>query len=206
MEGVMAVAYGVTIVIFVPLFISFENLLKRSFEPMYRRMKLKIYLTFVGFMSILTFRYLVYNLIQFSSVAWLDVETLRGEIPLYISEVLIALCYMRIMVSTYQDQKRKLIIAQAYSTATDQVESESTVSGMGGHSNQVIIEGTESPLVEVVVQGASESPDTLVDVRRINDSKSSRPSIVSNGTGLLYQNGKMSSILASEHDLRKSIQ
>ena len=59
----MAVAYGGTIVIFVPLFVSFVALLKHSFEPMYRRMKLKIYLTFFGFMSILTFRYFVYNLI-----------------------------------------------------------------------------------------------------------------------------------------------
>ena len=63
MEGVMAVAYGLIIVIFVPLFVSFVALLKRSFEPMYRRMKLKIYLTFFGFMTLLTFRYFVYNLI-----------------------------------------------------------------------------------------------------------------------------------------------
>ena len=140
-------------------------------------------------------------------MAWLDVETLRGEIPLYISEVLIALCYMRIMVSTYQDQKRKSIITQAYNSATEQVETGSIGAGHGGHSNQVIVEGTESPLVEVV-QGGLDGTDTLAtvgEVRRINDSRSSRPSIVSNGL-LSNQNGKLSSILASEHDLRKSIQ
>lgn len=68
---------------------------------MYDRMKVKIYISFVGFNFLLGFRYVVYILLQFTDAAWANVQSIRGEIPLYISEIFISLCYMKIMVSLY---------------------------------------------------------------------------------------------------------
>ena len=45
-------------------------------------------------------------------MAWLHVETLRGEIPLYISEILIALIYMKIMVTMYRKQLRSQAVEE----------------------------------------------------------------------------------------------
>ena len=101
-KGVMAFAYGVIFIAFIPLFIIFVRLLKTHFIEMYDRMKIKLYVTFVGFNLVLAFRYGVYILIQFTEVAWLNVESVRGEIPLYVSEIFISLCYMYIMVNLYQ--------------------------------------------------------------------------------------------------------
>ena len=103
----MSMAYGIIFIVFFPLFIIFIRLLKLSFNDMYQRMKCKLYIAFTVFMIVLGFRFAAYNLIQFSNVSWISVETLRGEIPLYISEIFIAICYLKIMVSLYRKQKRK---------------------------------------------------------------------------------------------------
>ena len=70
-------------------------------------------------MTLLGIRIFFYNLIQFTHVAWLSVETLRGEIPLYVSEILIALCYMRVMVDLYQKQKHQKIDVNPEDQQTD---------------------------------------------------------------------------------------
>ena len=101
----MSTVYGITLLAFVALFVYFILLLRRSFVDMYSRMKIKMFLFFAAFLLVMTFRYFVYNLIQFTEVTWLSVETLQGEIPLYISEILIALCYMIIMATGYRKQK-----------------------------------------------------------------------------------------------------
>ena len=62
-------------------------------------MRVKLYVSFLAFMLVMGFRFTVYVLLQFSHVAWLNVESLDGEIPLYVSEILITLCYLKIMVS-----------------------------------------------------------------------------------------------------------
>jgi len=97
----MAVAYGLILVAFIPLFIVFVWLLKHHFVEMYDRMKVKIYISFVAFNFLLGFRYIVYILLQFTTAAWANVQSIRGEIPLYVSEIFISLCYMKIMVSLY---------------------------------------------------------------------------------------------------------
>ena len=107
MKAIMSTVYGITLLAFVALFVYFILLLRRSFVDMYSRMKVKMFLFFAVSMLVMTFRYFVYNLIQFTEVTWLSVETLQGEIPLYISEILIALCYMMIMVTGYRQQKLK---------------------------------------------------------------------------------------------------
>ena len=105
MEGVMAFEYGVLLLAFIPLFVAFMQLLKRSFEDVYNGMKVRSSIAFTAFMLVLIFRLTVYCLIQFSTVKWVYAENVKGEIPLYISEILIALCYLKMIVSLHQQQK-----------------------------------------------------------------------------------------------------
>ena len=104
-QVVITASYGVIFLAFAPIFIAFVLLLKHHFVSMYERMKVKLYLAFTAFMLVMGFRFCVYTLIEFSHVGFLSVETLRGEIPLYVSEIFIALCYFKIMVSTYKKHK-----------------------------------------------------------------------------------------------------
>ena len=104
---IMSIAYGIILLAFVPLFVAFILLLQRNFDQMYQRMRIKLYISFFVFMLVMGFRYVVYNLIQFSNVGWYNVESVRGEIPLYVSEIFISFCYMKIMTSTYKQQKEK---------------------------------------------------------------------------------------------------
>lgn len=102
MESFMAFEYGVLMLAFIPLFTAFMVVLKRSFETVYHRMKVRSSIAFTGFMILLIFRYVVYNLISFSSFRWVYAESVKGEIPLYISEIIIALCYLKLVVSLHQ--------------------------------------------------------------------------------------------------------
>mmetsp|Transcript_7494 Transcript_7494/g.10629 ORF Transcript_7494/g.10629 Transcript_7494/m.10629 type:complete len:140 (-) Transcript_7494:1351-1770(-) len=106
-KGVMAFEYGVLLLAFVPLFVGFIRMLKHSFTQVYEKMKVRSSVAFTAFMIVLLFRYAAYVLIQFTTVEWAYVETLRGEIPLYISEIIIALSYLKIIVSLYEQQKKK---------------------------------------------------------------------------------------------------
>ena len=123
-KGVMAVAYGLIFVAFAPLFILFVRLLKRSFREMYLRMRVKLYVSFLAFMILMGFRFAVYVLLQFSHVAWLNVESLDGEIPLYVSEILITLCYLKIMVSLSNKQRERRPV-------NEEISRESTVENGG---------------------------------------------------------------------------
>ena len=102
----LSTCYSLIFLAFFPLFIAFIRVLKRSFIEVYLRMRIRLYITFALFMICVGFRLCAYYVIQFSSLPWLSVETVRGEIPLYISEIFIALCYMKVMSSLYQKEKR----------------------------------------------------------------------------------------------------
>ena len=103
----MATCYGIVFVAFAPLFGAFVWLLKRHFRAMYDRMKVKLHLSFFAFMSLMGFRFTVYVLIEFVDLPWADVQTVRGEIPLYISEILIAVCYMQFMTGLSHKAEEK---------------------------------------------------------------------------------------------------
>lgn len=95
----MATSYGLIFIAFVPLFVAFILLLKRHFVTIYDESKIRLYVSFVLFMLVMGFRFFLYNLLEFSDKTWLSIESLDGEIPLYVSEIFIALCYMKLMVS-----------------------------------------------------------------------------------------------------------
>ena len=62
-KGVMAFCYGVIVVAFVPLFAAFIMLLKRHFDQIYKSIRVKLYISFVVFMAIMSLRFAMYCLI-----------------------------------------------------------------------------------------------------------------------------------------------
>ena len=130
LKAVMAFEYGLLLVAFVPLFVAFLLLLKRNFESMYHAVKVRISIFFVVSMLVLGFRFVCYNFIQFSHGKWQFVETLRGEIPLYLSEILIAFCYTYIIFRLARQQQRKQEKAE-----TNELE-DPLVATMGGYTEQ----------------------------------------------------------------------
>ena len=101
MKIVLAVEYGLTILIFIPLFIMVMCLLMKNFKDLFVRVKMKATIFGVIFISVLIFRYINYLILQFTSTRWLNVETIKGEIPFYVSEIFVSLCYLKFMVSLY---------------------------------------------------------------------------------------------------------
>ena len=47
--------------------------------------------------------------LQFTTEKWLNVESTKGEIPFYVSEIFVALCYLKFMVSLHQKNKNQVI-------------------------------------------------------------------------------------------------
>ena len=67
-KGIMAFSYGLIYIAFAPVFIGFVLLLKRNFVEMYKRMKVKLYISFIAFMLVMGFRFTVYTFIEFCNV------------------------------------------------------------------------------------------------------------------------------------------
>ena len=106
-KGVMALEYCVLLLAFVPLFVIFLSVLKRGFVDVYERMKLRSSIAFTLFMIVMGLRLATYTFVQFSRHSRTFMETMRGEIPIYLTEILIALCYLKIIVSLYAQHKKK---------------------------------------------------------------------------------------------------
>ena len=101
MKGILAIEYGMTIIIFIPLFIWVMCLLMQNFKELFARVKMKASIFGAIFILVLIFRYINYLILQFTSTRWLNVETIKGEIPFYVSEIFVSLCYLKFMVSLY---------------------------------------------------------------------------------------------------------
>ena len=69
-------------------------------------------------MLVMGFRFFLYNLLEFSDKSWLSIESLDGEIPLYVSEIFIALCYMRLMVGNASRKQEALKTSATHETET----------------------------------------------------------------------------------------
>ena len=106
MKIIMSIQYSVIIMVFIPLFAVVMHLLRTNFTELFTRVRVKAVLFGVIFIIVLIFRYTCYMVLQFSKENWASVESLRNEIPFYISEVFIALCYLKFMVSLYQKNKK----------------------------------------------------------------------------------------------------
>ena len=79
--------------------------MKKNFPDLYQKVRYKAIIFGSIFIGVLIFRYLVYIVLQFTDTRWLKVESTKGEIPFYISEIFVSLCYLKFMVSLYQKNK-----------------------------------------------------------------------------------------------------
>ena len=105
----IACEYMVTIIIFIPLFVVVMILLMRNFNELFTKVKMRASIFGTIFILVLIFRFLVYLILQFTVNTWLSVETIKGEIPFYVSEIFVSLCYMVFMISLYQKNKNELV-------------------------------------------------------------------------------------------------
>ena len=67
---------------------------------------MKSLVIFSIFLTIVIFRYIYYLCLSFVKVKieWIDIREVHSEIPFYISEVAISLCFMYFLVSLYAKQ------------------------------------------------------------------------------------------------------
>ena len=66
------------------------------------------------FLGVVIFRFLYYLCLSFEAIDWMVVTKEQSEVPFYISEIAIALCFMYFLVSLYarqmgqvEDEKQK---------------------------------------------------------------------------------------------------
>ena len=104
MQYILAVAYGVNIFAFIPLFIVVMTLLNRQFKSLFVEIRFKVIIIFMVFLIVLIFRFLYYICLSFEAIDWIDVKKEAAEIPFYFSEILIALCFMYFLVNLYTRQ------------------------------------------------------------------------------------------------------
>ena len=104
MQWIMSVAYGINILAFIPLFVVVMALLNRQFTSLFREIRLKVLLIFTAFLGVVIFRFLYYLCLSFETIDWMVVTKEESEIPFYISEIAIALCFMYFLVSLYTRQ------------------------------------------------------------------------------------------------------
>ena len=104
MQWTLAVSYGINIFAFIPLFIVVMTLLNRQFRSLFVEIRLKVMIIFMIFLGVIIFRFLYYLCLSFEAIDWIDVRREEAEIPFYISEIAIALCFMYFLVSLYTRQ------------------------------------------------------------------------------------------------------
>ena len=105
----LSAVYGINILAFIPLFIIVMVLLHRQFISLFSEIKVKVLVIFIVFLAVTIFRFLCYMSLQFKYISFLEVEQVQSEIPFYISEIAIALCFMYFLVRLYTRQMDQVV-------------------------------------------------------------------------------------------------
>lgn len=98
MDIVLVVIYGVTSVVFIPLFIIIAFKLSRDYQDLFEEIKCKIVVLFILFNAFLIFRMILYTDLKYTHFIEEDI-TGSTEVPFYISEILISLTIAYILYS-----------------------------------------------------------------------------------------------------------
>ena len=107
MKWTLTAAYCLNTLAFIPLFIVVMALLSRQFNSLYLDIRVKVFVIFIVFLAVVIFRFICYLCLSFAHIQWLTVESVQSEIPFYISEISIALCFMYFLISLYTRQMDK---------------------------------------------------------------------------------------------------
>ena len=103
MKLTMAISYGINILAFIPLYVVVMVLLRLQFALLFQEIQVKSLVIFLAFLTIVIFRYIYYLCLSFVKVhiEWMDIKQVHSEIPFYISEVAISICFMYFLVRLY---------------------------------------------------------------------------------------------------------
>ena len=76
MKVLVAVAYGINILAFIPLYVVVMVLLRTQFQLLFQEIQVKSLCIFLAFLTIVIFRYLYYITLSFVKVKieWVDVK------------------------------------------------------------------------------------------------------------------------------------
>ena len=94
MSYVLATVYGLTIIIFIPLYSTVMERLRVAYPDIHMQLYRKVNIGFVCVMILLSLRYAIYLSLQFASFKFFQISQLRAYVPFYISELIIAGAYI----------------------------------------------------------------------------------------------------------------
>jgi hypothetical protein len=94
MSIVLAVVYGLTIVVYIPLYSTVMERLRVAFPEFHLKLYRKVNVGFILMMVLVTLRYAIYLSLQFASFKFFQISQLRAYVPFYVSELIIAAVYI----------------------------------------------------------------------------------------------------------------
>lgn len=101
----MAVFYFILIVAYVILFVVLMKMIRLAYIQVYEQVKCKVFLLFSLFICIMIFRWIIYLCLQFAWVKIITIEKLSGEIPFYISEILLSTMFIYFLTKVYDQEE-----------------------------------------------------------------------------------------------------
>jgi len=111
MALVLIIIYGITTIVYIPLFALIMVKLKREYKLVYDEIKIKLFALFCVLILFLVLRFYMYIDIKFYHVIYQDI-TLYAEIPFYITEIIITLTVSYILYSISGFDRETSLIGQ----------------------------------------------------------------------------------------------
>jgi TRAP-type mannitol/chloroaromatic compound transport system permease small subunit len=105
MSYILSVVYGLTIIIYIPLFTTVMERLRVAFPQVHSKIKIKVNLVFTLFLFLLFVRYAIYLSLQFASFKLFEISQLRAYLPFYISELIISIAYIGFLIRVYRNSE-----------------------------------------------------------------------------------------------------
>jgi len=102
MSYVLSTVYGVSILIYIPLFWTVMERLRVHFPVAHSQIKSRVNLAFGLLIGLLFIRYAIYLSLQFANFKFFQISQLRAYVPFYISELLVSIAYICFLIKVYK--------------------------------------------------------------------------------------------------------
>lgn len=109
MSYILSVVYGVTILIYIPLFWVVMERLRVAFPVVHAQLKSKVNIAFAFLIVLLFVRYAIYLSLQFAHFKLFNISALRDYVPFYISELIISVAYIFFLIKVYKNKEIEII-------------------------------------------------------------------------------------------------
>jgi hypothetical protein len=112
MTLILVILYFITSIAFIPLFISIIVKLSKSYNKIYKFLRLKLWIMFILFEIFLIVRLWIYIDINYTHWAFSDQITIKTETPFYCTEVILTalMSYILFSVSKLQQDNASYLI------------------------------------------------------------------------------------------------